>query len=200
MLAFQHKILKCWWGWEWWEYDDWLERKWKIWWRKTAGNTSSKYLVVLTFWSFILVSSILRCNSSLLLFCSASRSRRAVSEHKNISLPKNISTFYFRLCDKTSPPPMSSSHHQRKEAGSLTDSFRVSLVCTGRGAGGRPALAPRVADAVGHGGGQAGVVSARQRLEVGLHEPLPPANLVHTLHAAKKTNIIKKYFLPMRNT
>ena len=86
---------------------------------------------------------------------------------------------------------MLSSHHQRKEAGSLTDSFRVSLVCTGRGAGGRPALAPRVADAVGHGGGQAGVVSARQRLEVGLHEPLPPAHLVHTLHAAKNKHYQK---------
>ena len=43
---------------------------------------------LLTFWSFILVSSILRCSSSRLRFCSASRSLLAVS-----SKPKLVTSF-----------------------------------------------------------------------------------------------------------
>ena len=41
---------------------------------------------------------------------------------------------------------------------------------------------PGVADAVG-GGRVGAVVSPGQRLEVGLHEPLSSAHLVHALHA-----------------
>ena len=43
-------------------------------------------------------------------------------------------------------------------------------------------LPPGVADAV-VGGVETALVSPRQGLEVGLHEPLPPTHLVHALHA-----------------
>ena len=65
----------------------------------------------------------------------------------------------------------------------LTDSSCVSLVCT---CGRACAVPPGVADAVGHGGGKTRVVSARERLEVVLHKPLPPPHLVHTLHTETK--------------
>ena len=59
----------------------------------------------------------------------------------------------------------------------LTNSSSISLVCTAA------PVPPGVADAVGGGGGAAPVISPGQGLEVGLHEPLPPPHLVHTLHA-----------------
>ena len=65
----------------------------------------------------------------------------------------------------------------------LTDSSCVSLVCTCCRA---CAVPPGVADAVGHGGWKTRVVSARERLEVVLHKPLPPPHLVHTLHTETK--------------
>ena len=43
-------------------------------------------------------------------------------------------------------------------------------------------LPPGVADAV-VGGVETALVSPRQGLEVGLHEPLPPPHLVYALHA-----------------
>ena len=110
--------------------------------------------VKLTFCSFILVSSILLCSSSLRLFCSASLSRRAASAIDQYS-----------------------ENRRGEERRGLTYSSRISLVCTAA------ALPPGVADAVGGGAGVAPVVSPGQRLEVGLHEPLPPAHLVHALHA-----------------
>ena len=48
------------------------------------------------------------------------------------------------------------------------------------------AFSPGVADAVGGGAGQALVVTTGQRLKVGLHESLPPANLVNTFHTEMK--------------
>ena len=62
----------------------------------------------------------------------------------------------------------------------LTNSSSISLVCTAA------PLPPGVADTVGGGGGVAPVVSPGQGLEVGLHEPLSSAHLVHTLHAEGK--------------
>ena len=73
----------------------------------------------------------------------------------------------------------------------LTYSSCVSLVCTGRGPG---AVPPGVADAVGHGGGEAGLVTPRQGLKVVLHEPLSPPHLVHTLHAEKNRGFRISFF------
>ena len=86
----------------------------------------------------------------------------------------------------TDPDPLKSMQKERNivktgedrlESSVLTNSSRISLVCTAA------ALPPGVADAVGGGAGVAPVVSPGQRLEVGLHKPLPPAHLVHALHA-----------------
>ena len=71
----------------------------------------------------------------------------------------------------------------------LTDSSCVSLVCTRPGPG---AVPPGVADAVGHRGGKAGVISARQGLEVALHKPFSSTHLVHTLHAEQENIKVKK--------
>ena len=72
----------------------------------------------------------------------------------------------------------------------LTNSSSISLVCTA------PPFSPGVADTVGGRGGVAAVVSPGERLEVGLHEPLSPAHLVHTLHAEGKQRSVNTSTIP----
>ena len=199
MLVFQHKILKCW-GWEWWEYDDWL-------WRESRKYDDERQLETLHLniclflhseaSSWFPQSSAVTPPSS----CSAQRPA-AAAPCLNTKIFHYQKIFQLSISGCATRLPLLPCHHRIIKGKKLEVSPIVSafLWCALAEV---PAAAPPSRHAL----------LMLLDMEAGKLVSSPPdrdskldcMNLSllptwSTLSMLQKTNIIKKYFHPMRNT